>query len=322
MKILYIPSGFKRIYLYFDQSILKSLSQLDYQVKSFHVSYGDEALKKMISSFKPDLILTMVGFKLTPSILSIIKKSKVPTAIWMTEDPYYTDKTIDLIHHFHYVFTIESSCVEFYTAAGHKNIHHLPLGTNPDIYSPQLENKNSFFDLCFVGYPYPERVKLTKYLLDHSSYTILTIGGNWHLALPSYNRKPNLKIINQWMTPKRVSSFYSNTKIILNSHRPFQYKYNRNEKGVVNNSINNRTFDIACCEAFQLIDRKRDLYHHFNEEKEIVSFTSMEDLLAKINYYHQHENERIKIAKKARQKVLENDTFIHRLIKMMSIIKK
>ncbi len=302
---------------------MKSLSQLNHAVRSFNIFYGLDSLKKMINTFKPDLILTMVGFKMPTSMLDWIKKQKIPTAIWMTEDPYFTDKTLNLIHHFDYVFTIESSCVDFYNAAGHKNVHHLPLGTNQNIFLPQSKNKNGYYDhdICFVGYAYPERIKFTKFLLDHSSHSILTIGGNWQLDFAKYQHNRRIRIINHWVEPQRVASIYNRTKIILNSHRPYQFKYNRNGKGVINQSINNRTFDIASCAAFQLIDHKPDLINHFSEGKEIISFTSTEDLLKKVNYYLEHEKERKEIAKNARQRVLYNDTFTHRLNRMMNIIK-
>lgn len=322
MKILYIPSGYKRVYDYFDDSIIHELKKLKHQVKTFTVKENINTLKTTLSSFKPDLTLTMAGFKMPPSVLTLLKQLQTPRAIWLTEDPYYTDKTLKLIHDYDFVFTIESACVDIYQNAGHKNVHHLPLGVDPSIFSPESNRKNTYnYDICLVGFPYPDRIDTIKFLLEHTPHTILTVGMNWNLSLQNYTANPNYQYITRWMYPHQVATIYNQTKIVLNTHRPHQFKYNRSKTGFINRSINNRTFEIASCGAFQLTDPKPDLSNHFIIGKEMVTFSSMEDLLEQTNYFMKHEKERMEIAKRARQRVVQNDTFVHRLEEMVNIIR-
>ncbi|OLO35865.1 hypothetical protein BTR23_16075 [Alkalihalophilus pseudofirmus] len=321
MRIIYIPSGYKRVYDYFDDSIIKELIKLKHQVKTFTIKENINKLKSTVSSFKPDLILTMVGFKMPPHVLTFIKQHQIPVAIWLTEDPYYTDKTLKIIHHYDYIFTIESACVDIYKKKGHKNVHHLALGVNPSIFSPgSIIKNNEKYDICLVGFPYPDRIKIIQYLLDHTPYSILTVGSTWNSLLANYKTTNNYQIIETWVEPQRVASFYNQSKIVLNTYRPYDFKYNRNTKGVINQSINNRTFEIASCGAFQLTELKPDLVKYFIDNKEIVSFTSIDDLLHKINYYLKHEKERKGIGVNARKRVLQNHTFAYRLNKMLNII--
>ncbi len=107
-------------------------------------------------------------------------------------------------------------------------------------------------------------------------------------------------------------NYYNGSKIILNIHRPSDEKYNKNRIGIIAKSINNRTFDAASCEVFQLIDSKEELVNHF-EEGRIISFEDKNDLLEKIHYYIAHDEERKQIAKNARKRVLTSHTFQHRI---------
>lgn len=319
MKILYIPSGYKRMYLYFDDAIINELVNLKHKVKIFNITENIESLPSIVLTFKPDLVLTMAGFNMPSALLTSIKQMRIPSAIWLTEDPYYTDKTLKFIHNYDFIFTIESSSVHLYEEAGHNKVYYLPLGTNPSIYTSLNFNQYKY-DISLVGFPYPERIKIIQFLLDHTPYSILTVGSTWHLALAKYKTTNNYHFIKTWVEPDKVATIYNQTKIVLNTHRPYKYKRNHNNKGIINRSINNRTFEIASCAAFQLTDTKPDLPKHFIPGKEIVTFTSLPDLLQKTHYYLKNEKERNEIAEKARKKVLQNDTFTHRLNKMLSII--
>ncbi|MDE5412683.1 CgeB family protein [Alkalihalobacterium chitinilyticum] len=321
MKILYIPTVNNSLYHYFDHAIIDGLLQLNHGVRTCSDYTNIDTLNTLVSSFQPDIILTMARFNIRNSFLNWIKEQKCTTAIWLTEDPYYTDKTIKIIHYFKYIFTIESSCVPLYKKYGHHNVYYLPLGTDPVIYSPPQTNQKYKYDISLVGFPYPERIKTIKFLLDHTSYSILTAGNTWLQSLGDYKTTHNYNVIDYWIEPCTVASIYNQSKIILNTHRSSKFKYNRNNQGVYNQSLNNRTFDIAGCRAFQLIDNKPDLGKHFVEGDEIIAFEDCTDLLQKIDYYLINEEERNRIASNARNRVIKSETFLHRLSNILGIIQ-
>ena len=88
------------------------------------------------------------------------------------------------------------------------------------------------------------------------------------------------------MEPSIVADFYNGANIVLNTHRPFNLKQNQNRLGIEGKTINNRTFDVAACGSFQLIEFKEDLPNHFIEDEEMVSFRSDQELLKKIDYLY------------------------------------
>ncbi|OIJ18554.1 hypothetical protein BKP45_19120 [Anaerobacillus alkalidiazotrophicus] len=321
MKILYIPSGFKRIYEYFDQTIMKELASLNHEVKSFNALLGVKKLQTMLQIYRPNLVLTMVGMKMRQEMITFLNKQSIPTAIWLTEDPFYIDRTLTFIDNFDYVFTIDTAALEVYHKNGHKNSYYLPLGVNPEIYSPPLTEPQKKYDLCLVGFPYPDRVQLINLLLERTTYSILVVGAKWDQELSHRKHNRRLFIINTWLKPKLIVSYYHQSKIILNTHRPYDLKENKNSQLIINKSVNNRTFEIACSGSFQLIDNKADLTDHFVEGEEIISFHNAEDFNEKIDYYLTQPLLRNTIATGARKKAIREHTFEKRLEKLLSIVQ-
>jgi spore maturation protein CgeB len=218
------------------------------------------------------------------------------------------------------VFTIDTAALKVYKEAGHNKVYYLPLGTDPGIYHPTASQRQYESDICLVGYPYPDRIKIIQYLLEQTNYSIQVVGGQWDNKLLKSKRSSKLSIHSHWIPPAIAEHYYNSASINLNTHRPFQLKQNKNVKAIMNQSINNRTFDIASCGAFQLLEYKPDLHLHFADGEEIISFKSYEDLLKKVKYYMSHAEERKNISDQTREKVLSNDTFIHRLNEMFNKI--
>lgn len=318
MKILFISSGYNGIYDYFEAWIFQELSK-KHEVKFFQIKSGLRSLQTLTKSFLPETAITMVGFKLPINMVQWLKANKIKTAIWFTEDPYYIDQTAELSHHYDFVFTIDLAALEFYKKNGHKHVYQLPLATDPEIFRPKVMEGQSKSDICIVGYPYPDRVQHVQFLLQNTPYNIRVVG-NWKKPLYYYQNNPKLIINEGWVKPSIAADFYNYAKIILNTHRPFNLKHNQNRLGIEGKSINNRTFDVAACGAFQLIEFKEDLPNHFVEDVEIAAFKSNEELLKKIEYYLQNDIEREKMAANARNRVLKDHTFEKRLDKLIHII--
>ncbi|KWX74766.1 CgeB family protein [Paenibacillus jilunlii] len=315
MRVIFITSGFRAVYHFFEQSVVEAFQNAGHYCESFTLNNGLNALMLMKQSLQPDLIFAMAGLKISKPILEFLKESKVKSAIWMTEDPYYMDWTLPLITYFDYIFTIDQAAVEQYKRLGHPYVYHLPLGTDPEVFHSTLASKEFTSDICLVGVPYSNRIELIELLLKRTDYPIQIVGRGWskHNYEWIKNANRDLDLVNAWVKPETVVKYYNGSKIILNIHRPSNEKYNKNSMGIIAKSINNRTFDAASCEAFQLIDAKDDLANHFEEGKEIVSFEDKHDLLEKIHYYIAHDEERKQIAQNARKRVLTSHTFQHRI---------
>lgn len=79
-----------------------------------------------------------------------------------------------------------------------------------------------------------------------------------------------------------------------------------------------RIYDVLGCGGFLLSNYQAELPEQFEIGKEIVLFESEKDLLEKITYYLEHEEERRWIAKNGYEKVKEQYTYQKRLEEMFS----
>jgi spore maturation protein CgeB len=319
MKVLYIPSGYARIYHYLDQSIMDAWKTVEktklLTVKSpKNIAY----LKRTICNYKPDLIMTVLGDHLSQSFMEWMKSLSIPSILWLTEDPYHIDRSIQQIPYFNFIFTIDSGAHAFYKEQNINRVYFLPLGTNPNIYQTDSINRKIFSDLCMVGYPYPNRIELIKLLIMETDFTINLVGPSWDKHIPVNSQ---VYLYKKWLNPPDVAEFYRSCKIVLNTCRPFDEKSNTNSLLIKNRSVNNRTFDIASSQGFQLTQFIDDLPSFFEEKKEITSFKTPDEFLEKVNMYINNEALRKGITYNAYKKVIKHHTFNNRLNEMLKIIK-
>jgi spore maturation protein CgeB len=323
MRILFISSGFLGIYPYLENSIVNALKTLNHSVSIIAPIYTNESIE-WIEGYNPDFVLSFVGYKTDHQLLQVLKKKGVTLGVWLTEDPYYIDQSLLLIEDYEYIFTIDLAAYEFYKERfPNKLIHHLPLGTDLFLYHPSIHVNHPIYDVCLVGYPYPNRIELIKHILDQTPYSIVVAGPEWHKY---FNKKcDRLNIVNKWLEPDSVNKVYSLAKIILNPHRSFNFYKNQNTLGIQGKSINNRTFDIAASGGFQLIENKIDLNQHFDTSQEIVPYSNFDDCIHLLYHFLLNEQSRLSFSKNARERVLHNHTFTHRvefILKQLNVSQK
>jgi spore maturation protein CgeB len=78
---------------------------------------------------------------------------------------------------------------------------------------------------------------------------------------------------------------------------------------------------LAACGAFQLVDR-RDLMPELFETGELACFSTMQELIEKIDYFLAHPAERAAFAERGRQRVLRDHTYHKRMETLIGFIKE
>jgi len=73
----------------------------------------------------------------------------------------------------------------------------------------------------------------------------------------------------------------------------------------IESGIPQRIFDVLACGGFCLTNYQPEVAEYFADGEELVMYRDMEDLLAKADYYLDHEEERARIAKNGCRKVME-----------------
>jgi spore maturation protein CgeB len=108
---------------------------------------------------------------------------------------------------------------------------------------------------------------------------------------------------------------FNSSKINLNLHS------STHQEDVVADGdfVNPRTFEIACCGAFQLVDR-RNLLAELFADGEMETFSDIAELREKIDYYLKNANDRMVYSEKARKRVLQEHTYRKRMEELVTIM--
>ncbi len=77
-------------------------------------------------------------------------------------------------------------------------------------------------------------------------------------------------------------------------------------------AINQRPFDVSACGAFLLTDERESLRELFAED-ELISYSNIDELVELTGYYLKNDTERRNLAQRARDRVLMEHTYAHRI---------
>jgi len=341
-------------YAFIDNYIVRALKKLGHEVKVFDVFaradiYRDFAAKFVkdhnlsptqtlgilddrasadlpleVINYQPDLVLHIVG-RLSENCLKALRKLKVKTAIWFLDDPQEINKTSQMGLLYDHVFTVESQCLEAHKAAGSKSVEFLPLGCDPDIQKTFSVEEKYRSDLCFIGVCFPRRLQFFDEQADFlKQYNVKIIGGGKTIgsAADPWLWQKKLKrvdvleqfIIDEVVGPAEAAKYYNGAKINLNIHRAAEDDRFAGTHKIIPTGVSGRTFEIAGCGGFQLIDEIRsDVGKHFAIGKEIVTFNDNDTFKKQVEHYLSQEADRKTIGLAAQQRAYKDHTYENRL---------
>ncbi len=171
----------------------------------------------------------------------------------------------------------------------------------------------------------PEKHKLLgkrESISDDFCCDITTAGGqhSWRVAIFEHLAGRKVKLWGPpgplWMSSSQVASMYQK-RGVYNHDKASAFL---GAKIVLNTllygevwGLNVRAFEIAGIGGFQLIDWRPGLQHLFRDGEELVSFTDMDDLKVKIDFYLDNPSERKRISENGQVRALAEHTYQHRL---------
>lgn len=264
------------------------------------------------AEYRPDLILALAQAPLTPEAIHRLKELKIPIAFWFVEDfrtlPYWKEVSSAYDH----FFTIQRD--EFHSAlktSGVNDCYYLPQAAQPAIHRPlnlSFDQKKQYkADISFMGAAYHNRIQSFPRLLG---YDFKIWGTGWNTESPLGKRLQNN---NKRVTTEETVNIYNAAKINLNLHSS-TFHYGINPEG---DFINPRTFEIAACKGFQLLDQRSDLINLFNIGEELIVFNTLDELKDQIDYYLKYPDIRNRIASLSYERVLNEHTIEHRMQEML-----
>lgn len=274
----------------------------------FHILYflslwnylTNHLLIKRIIAWNFDILLFSWGTnKIFPRTLAFIKKKyprlKIVFLNGMAPVRFLTASEKKMVKSFDYVFTNDYFHAIDRKMLGVSRSYCLPISSiNEKRKSLYLHEPKSYqYDVSFVGMVYGSRRNFLEQLIKGLDEKI-----NFKIFAPTEAELwILLKKYYGWSVKgKEMFEVFRKTKINLNIHEAhMQYWWNM------------RTFEIPGSHSFQLVDRCPEDW--FVDWKEIALFTSITDLMEKISFYLEHEQERRAIMNHGFERVYKDHTY-------------
>ena len=274
--------------------------------------------KRMVSlalDVKPDIVIVTGGHRIAAQTIRRLDDNNIYKVLWTIDAPLNFQPILDVAPFYDHIFCQGTEAIELLNHAGIKGAHWLPVACDPDLHShldlTTKEKMRYCNDVVFVGSYYPNRAELFENLV---SFDFAIWGPGWE----KLERKSKLRecIKGTHTPPSEWVKIYGASKIVLAVH------YQDPERRFPVYQASPRIFEALACGAFVLSDNQRDVFSLFNKSEHLVRFMDADDLIAKITYYLDHPSEKEDIARRGREEVLNNHTYIHRIQKLLSIARR
>lgn len=281
----------------------KFLQRLNYIYENLEYSqrFFAKRLSAAIERFSPDMIISTYDY-LTPSHVKNIKnQTSAPIVLWYPDSIAGFSKSYFMNADYDFIFFKDPFIVMRFKDILSSRVYYMPECFNPIVHKQEnkFDIKKYCCDITTAGNLHPYRIQFFKNLLD--------LG----LDIKIWGFPPA-----KWSKWKTIQPLFQN-KPVFDSEKVFAFQ---SSKIVLNNllysevyGLNVRAFEIAGSKAFQLIDYREGLRDLFQEGKEIISFSGLEDLKDKIKFYLNEPGLRKKISEAAYEAAISKHTYKHRL---------
>ncbi len=208
-----------------------------------------------------------------------------------------------ICQYYHVVTTTDPMCVAQYALFG-KTAVLIPWACNSDLYRKLDLPKR--YDVTFIGQPHSDRAQIVLHL-RRAGIEIRVFGAGW-------DRYPELASI--WgghLSTDEVVHTINESRICLNP-----LSASTRDRMVVKA----RVFEVSGCGSFQLCSAFDEVSRYYEIGKEIQVFRDEKDLVDKVGYYLEHEEEREAIARAGYERTLREHTWDARYDHMFREIER
>ncbi|WP_029202118.1 glycosyltransferase family protein [Oribacterium sp. NK2B42] len=152
---------------------------------------------------------------------------------------------------------------------------------------------------------YMDRLSLLSIMSNRFSTALVTAS----ITESERNMMTKLTVLPKMDYYKEMPLFFRMSKINLNP--PFR---------AVWSAIPQRALDIMSSGGFLLSGYTEELSYYFENSKELVLYDSIEDAVAKADFYLKHDDLRLKIQTSGTEKVRKDFTYIDRIYKIINTV--
>lgn len=198
----------------------------------------------------------------------------------------------------------------------------MPQSANPRYHFPVSANPRFAYDVVFLGAKLPHKRWFNEEVLAplRRRFNVGLFGAGWTWrdntlrAVSKGARLLHCRQLARWSDSFRVyisdedeASLYASAKISLNFHERAP------DNSQWHHIVNQRTFKIAACGGFQIVDPVLALPKYFSSDEIVTAGFNAREWIDKVDYYLTHEDERKAIQQRATRRALDEHMAQHRV---------
>ncbi|QDG51682.1 glycosyltransferase [Persicimonas caeni] len=260
-------------------------------------------LTELARRARPDLIISCYDFLRPAEVASLKKLADARVVMWYPDALVNFGRSHFMVAPYDAIFFKDPYIVEKLDGVIDSPVFYLPECFNPLVHRADASEsegplRNKYHcDITTAGNMYAYRVAFFRHLTDYN----VKLWGN---PLPSWIDAPEVRAMHQgeYVVEADKAEAFLGAKIVLDNMHPAEVW-----------GINCRAFEVAGIGGFLMLDSKPGLHQLFTDGEEVVSFRSVDDLRAKIDYYLERPDERRRIAQAGRRRAHAEHTYEARL---------
>ncbi|MFH1358680.1 MAG: glycosyltransferase [archaeon] len=202
-----------------------------------------------------------------------------------------------------YVLTTEKEN-SYYKEDGINDVYPW-YGVDIKLFKPN--NLKKIYDTSFIGCPMSNRGDYVKFLTD--KVNIKLFGGGWD-AYPELK-----KVYKGYLDSEEYSNTINKTKINISFSKSYY-------PGRGDTHFKSRLFEVFATNSFLLVEYYPQLKLYYNKYYDKISFNSKNELLKKIKYYLENEEEMKKMTEYFYKETIKNYSWEKQLENLLHILYK
>jgi len=290
------------------------------------------ALLDAVANQRPDIcFFFLFTDEIEPKTIRRISDRGIITLNWFADDHWRFESFSRFwASCFHWVVTTDKNAIEKYHSIGQENVILSQWGCNHFLYKPM--DVSVEYDVTFVGQVHSRRKKIVR-RLHQAGFSIQCWGRGWPNGRLSqdemialYSRsKINLNFAESSLAInfKHVGKVFLNRRADDSLHVRSLRDMLAHVRALANRSktqIKGRNFEIPAAGGFLLTQYVQGIEEFFVPGKEIATFSSEDELRARISYYLSHDAEREAISRAGHERVLKEHTLERRFAEIFEKI--
>ncbi|MBN2910648.1 glycosyltransferase [Polycladomyces sp. WAk] len=252
-------------------------------------------IRSRLMRFRPHLIICNAGgYTFSKKDFLWLKKRGIPVLGITLSDPDVFPTVSRYSRHFTWHATNSLLAYRRYKQLGHRNVHYFPFGIDERFFRQRPVHSRFKCDVAVIAHGRRDRYPLAWKLVKN--FDTKLYGNSW----PFPKNSPGPVRGEDWFR-----AAYS-AKMLVN--------FPRTVKGYTNVKVG--IFEAAATGRLVFTQYFPEMRRFFRYSKEIVGYSSSEDLIKKIRYYLNHLQEAKKIARAGRERCWREHTWTRRFHKL------